>query len=244
MLNEILLAKFENEVSGKEVTFPAREKKALKRKYEKYFGDGKWRGSIFDLYLQFLEQQAEKGKAVEVPENSFDVYDLAALAYLYKRIKENDPVREASHVVIDEAQDFGMMAYQVLHYCLRDCTYTIMGDTSQNIHFSYGLNDWEELKKLILTGTYDAFGVLRKSYRNTVEISILQMKSCGTGILRFIRWSRCCGMERRCKRKRLRMRLRFWQLECRRSKRGRSRDMRQLPLYAGMRQKRLRRRGS
>ena len=31
--------------------------------------------------------------------------------------------------------------------------------------------DWEELKKLILTGTYDAFGVLRKSYRNTVEIS-------------------------------------------------------------------------
>ena len=166
MLNEILLAKFENEVSGKEVTFPAREKKALKRKYEKYFGDGKWRGSIFDLYLQFLEQQA-----VEVPENSFDVYDLAALAYLYKRIKENDPVREASHVVIDEAQDFGMMAYQVLHYCLRDCTYTIMGDTSQNIHFSYGLNDWEELKKLILTGTYDAFGVLRKSYRNTVEIS-------------------------------------------------------------------------
>ena len=171
MLNEILLAKFENEVSGKEGTFPAREKKALKRKYEKYFGDGKWRGSIFDLYLQFLEQQAEKGKAVEVPENSFDVYDLAALAYLYKRIKENDPVREASHVVIDEAQDFGMMAYQVLHYCLRDCTYTIMGDTSQNIHFSYGLNDWEELKKLILTGTYDAFGVLRKSYRNTVEIS-------------------------------------------------------------------------
>ena len=89
---------------------------------------------------EFLEQQAEKGKAVEVPENSFDVYDLAALAYLYKRIKENDPVREASHVVIDEAQDFGMMAYQVLHYCLRDCTYTIMGDTSQNIHFSYGLN--------------------------------------------------------------------------------------------------------
>ena len=171
MLNEILLAKFENEVSGKEVTFPAREKKALKRKYEKYFGDGKWRGTIFDLYLQFLEQQAEKGKAVEVPENSFDVYDLAALAYLYKRIKENDPVREASHVVIDEAQDFGMMAYQVLHYCLRDCTYTIMGDTSQNIHFFYGLNGWEELKKLILTGTYDAFGVLRKSYRNTVEIS-------------------------------------------------------------------------
>ena len=85
-------------------------------------------------------------------------------------MKETDPVREASHVVIDEAQDFGMMAYCCLHYCLRGCTYTIMGDTSQNIHFQYGLNDWEELKKLVLTGTYDAFGLLQKSYRNTVEI--------------------------------------------------------------------------
>ncbi len=115
--------------------------------------------------------QAVAGKEVDIPETSFDVYDLAALAYIYKRIKETDPVREASHVVIDEAQDFGMMAYCCLHYCLRGCTYTIMGDTSQNIHFRYGLNDWEELRKLVLTGTYDAFGLLRKSYRNTVEIS-------------------------------------------------------------------------
>ena len=93
------------------------------------------------------------------------------MAYIYKRIKETDPVREASHVVIDEAQDFGMMVYRCLHYCMRGCTYTVMGDTSQNIHFGQGLNDWEELRRLILRGTYDAFGLLRKSYRNTVEIS-------------------------------------------------------------------------
>ena len=99
------------------------------------------------------------------------MYDLAALAYLYKRIKEIDPIREATHVIIDEAQDFGMMVYRCLAYCLRGCTYTIMGDVSQNIHYGYGLNDWEELRKLILTGDYDNFGILKKSYRNTVEIS-------------------------------------------------------------------------
>lgn len=64
-----------------------------------------------------------------------------------------------------------MMVYRCLHYCMRGCTYTVMGDTSQNIHFGQGLNDWEELRRLILRGTYDAFGLLRKSYRNTVEIS-------------------------------------------------------------------------
>lgn len=116
-------------------------------------------------------KQAQRGKTVSQPQGEYDVYDLAALAYLYKRIKETDGIREASHVVIDEAQDFGMMAYGALYYCLRGCTYTIMGDVSQNIHFGYGLNDWEELKKLILTGTFDSFELLRKSYRNTVEIS-------------------------------------------------------------------------
>lgn len=166
MLNEVLMAKYENEVQGKYVTYTPAEKKEMEKKYSTYFGKDEWKGSIFEEYNRFLEEQG-----VTITENSFDVYDLAALAYLYKRIKEIDPIREASHVVIDEAQDFGMMAYYCLHYCMRGCTYTIMGDTSQNIHYGYGLNDWEELRKLVLTGTYDAFGLLKKSYRNTIEIS-------------------------------------------------------------------------
>ncbi len=171
MLNEIIYSKYENEVQGKNVSFTAREKKTLEKKYSTYFGRDEWEGSIYELYQEFLQEQTAVGYEIDIPEDAFDVYDLAALAYLYKRIKETDPIREASHVVIDEAQDFGMMAYSCLHYCLRNCTYTIMGDTSQNIHYQYGLNDWDELRKLILTGTYDAFGLLRKSYRNTVEIS-------------------------------------------------------------------------
>lgn len=171
MLNEILLSKLENEMLGKHVSFTAVERKELEKKYSIYFGKDVWRGSIFELYKEFLQEQSNHGKAIPFRENEFDVYDLAALAYLYKRIKETDGVREASHVIIDEAQDFGMMAYGALHYCLRDCTYTIMGDVSQNIHYGYGLNDWEDLRKLILTGTFDSFGLLKKSYRNTVEIS-------------------------------------------------------------------------
>ena len=46
-----------------------------------------------------------------------------------------------------------------------------MGDVSQNIHYGYGLNDWEELKSLIIKDRFDTFGLLKKSYRNTVEIS-------------------------------------------------------------------------
>lgn len=170
-LNEWLLGRLENELTGKSVSYTPEEKKELQKNCKVHFGRDEWKGSLFELYEEFLAAQRKKGSQIFVENGNYDVYDLAALAYLYKRIKEVDPIREASHVIIDEAQDFGMMVYASLAYCLRGCTYTIMGDVSQNIHYGYGLNDWEELRKLILTGDYDNFGTLKKSYRNTVEIS-------------------------------------------------------------------------
>lgn len=170
-LNEWLLGRLENELTGKSVSYTPEEKKELNRSCKVHFGKDEWKGSLFDVYEEFLKRQRKGGSKIFVEPGNYDVYDLAALAYLYKRIKEIDPIREASHVIIDEAQDFGMMVYAALAFCMRGCTYTIMGDVSQNIHYGYGLNDWEDLRKLILTGDYDNFGILKKSYRNTVEIS-------------------------------------------------------------------------
>ncbi len=172
MLNARITAKIQNETAGKEVGYTPEEKKELQRRFRFYFGPGRWKKSIFEIYEEFLGEQERAGKKVPYERWRFDVYDLAALAYLYKRVKETEEIREASHVVIDEAQDFGMTAYAALKYCMRvGCTFTIMGDVSQNIHFGSGLNDWEELREHFLTGPRDSFETLRKSYRNTVEIS-------------------------------------------------------------------------
>lgn len=176
MLNKRVMTKVHNEITGKDIRYTADDKREIQKKYRWYFGGKEWKTSIFELYADFLEEQRLKGYQLLVPENDFDVYDLAALAYLYKRVKEIELVREASHVVIDEAQDFGMMVYSVLKFCMRNCTFTIMGDVSQNIHYGYGLNDWEALRKLFLTGPYDSFELLRKSYRNTIEISNFAMR--------------------------------------------------------------------
>ena len=171
LLAERLLGKLENEICGKYYSYSEDEKKRLRRFYGNYFGKREWKGSVVELYDAFLNNQAKQGKYVEKPADSFDVYDLAALAYLYKRLKETEIIREAGHVVIDEAQDFGMMAYCCLKYCLSTCTYTIMGDVAQNVYLDYGLNDWQELRELMLPNEFDYFGLLRKSYRNTIEIS-------------------------------------------------------------------------
>ncbi len=177
MLNERLRNKIKDEFIGREFLYTEDETKAILRNYRNWFGGRIWKTSIFDLYRDFLNSQREKGIHVVGPLTTadhvtqFDVYDLAALAYLYKRVKETEVIREAQHLVIDEAQDFGMMVYASLKFCITDCTYTIMGDVSQNIHFDSGLNDWEELKKIYLRDALDSFCVLKKSYRNTIEIS-------------------------------------------------------------------------
>lgn len=177
MLNERLTGKIKEEFLGKGVKYTEAERKAILRAYRGRYGGKVWNGSIYKLYRDFLQKQIAGGKmrqsegAAEIPDRAFNVYDLAALAYLYKRIKETEVISEAHHIVIDEAQDFGMMAYSALHFCIRSCTYTVMGDVSQNIHFGCGLNDWEELKTLLLSDETDSFNILKKSYRNTVEIS-------------------------------------------------------------------------
>lgn len=171
MLNERLIIKIKDEFLKNGLRYSEKERKAILKEYRGYFGKKIFDISIFELYQRFLLEQKEKGYEVSVPEQAYDVYDLAALAYLYKRLKETEVISEAHHVVIDEAQDYGMMAYAVLKYCIKDCTYTVMGDVSQNIHFGFGLADWEELRKLFCSQDGDSFGILKKSYRNTVEIS-------------------------------------------------------------------------
>ena len=170
-LNDLMESKLEAELYGKKFTYNEEEQKKLKRKYTNYFNRFIWKDSVFDLYEEFVKEQLKDYPEICYEKNAPDLYDLASLAYIYKRIKESEVIQEACHVVIDEAQDFGMTVYHSLKYCMSRCTFTIMGDVSQNINFDCGLQDWEELKKVMLPGRYDYFGLLRKSYRNTVEIS-------------------------------------------------------------------------
>ena len=170
-LNDILLSKLETEMYGRYHTYNPELQKKLIRRYKKWFERYFYEDSVFNLYEEFMANERSLNPSIVYEENHPDLYDLASLAYIYKRIKETEVIQEASHVVIDEAQDFGIAAYHSLKYCMSKCTFTIMGDVSQNINFECGLADWEGLKKIMLPNKFDCFGLLKKSYRNTVEIS-------------------------------------------------------------------------
>lgn len=118
------------------------------------------------IYEEILKEHLERCR-----KKLFDIYDAAALALIHYRIFQKGPNEEFGLLFLDEAQDFGLSIYYALKTVLPDAYFTIMGDVSQNINYETGLNDWYELTRLFLTGSRDKFLLLKKSYRNTIEIS-------------------------------------------------------------------------
>lgn len=154
--------------------------RAESKKYKNYFGNCVWKTSVLEHYIEFVEELAEEKKeyqkelqalAMKLLKKELDVYDLAAMVYLKHRIKDIEDNDMVKHIVIDEAQDFGSFVFKVMKEVLPKATYTIMGDVSQNINYSSGMNDWEVIKNQIFSPERDSFYVLAKSYRNTIEIS-------------------------------------------------------------------------
>lgn len=161
--------------------------------YRGFFGKARNRWKVADLYPEFLAELQQNGQwyrdvGLDIPEELYttdaladwqlriskhqaDLYDLAALLLIKKRMKACDDLDLVSHVVVDEAQDFGVSAFYSLHQAFPTATFTIMGDVSQNVYFDVGMNDWSELRQQVFSEEKDRFYRLVKSYRNTVEIS-------------------------------------------------------------------------
>lgn len=161
---------------------PDGEKEYLSKKlkqYKDYYKDRTPKESIYEIYAEFLRyyDSVHPGKLDMAEHNTsaisdkYDVYDVAALLMVQYRITRKKEDEEFGQIFIDEAQDFGMTVYYALKRVLLKCFFTIMGDVSQNINFDTGMNDWEDMRKWMLTGEKDCFRLLSKSYRNTIEIS-------------------------------------------------------------------------
>lgn len=152
-------------------------RKEKQAQYRKYFDSAGQKWTETGIYLEFLRQIKRQGVDVAeatlegVKNGRLDLYDTAALGLIYQRILMKKEQDEFSQIIVDEAQDFGETVYYVMKQMLPGCYFTIMGDVSQNIRYATGLNDWEDLKKILFDTDRDAFCLLAKSYRNTIEIS-------------------------------------------------------------------------
>jgi len=73
-------------------------------------------------------------------------------------------------VIIDEAQDYNPMQYEVFKQLFRKASKTLLGDIHQNISLYGGVKDYAILMKLFSDEAGSAAIKLKKSYRSTKEI--------------------------------------------------------------------------
>lgn len=152
-------------------------KREKRKQFKEYYKDSSINNNVLEIYMDFLIKYIEKHEyeisddIVSIQKGNLDVYDMAALVLIARRIVTTEYSEEYTQIIIDEAQDFGVMIYYVLHEVLPECIFTIMGDVSQNVNYDTGMNSWTELEEYVFNSDKDKFCVLSKSYRNTIEIS-------------------------------------------------------------------------
>ncbi len=180
-LNERLVARIRLITDGED----SDTKKTILKKYGNYFKNKFKKQPLISIYTEFLFWLLENGNDIcseeqkkhmhswiaDIQKYRLDQYDLAALLFIYHRFSKTTDDLSLKQIIIDEAQDFGIMIYYVLHTVLSDTVFMVMGDVSQNIHYDTGMNDWKDLRKYVFSDPKDCFHMLRKSYRNTIEIS-------------------------------------------------------------------------
>ena len=142
------------------------------RLYKKLFAD--WR---------VVKELADEGD--EIPENLYAIckhtsksitmkhvpYEDVAPIILLRRLIEGEPrYANIRHLIIDEAQDYTPVHYELVRQLFGDSSITILGDLSQRINPYSGLESYEPLGDLFGA---DARAVieLTKSYRSSWEIS-------------------------------------------------------------------------
>lgn len=144
--------------------------------YRNYFGKKTEKFDLLFIYCSFLETMAQKNPIYQVLQERLlsgllDLCDLAMLSMIKKKCLRSVDFTYVKHIVVDEAQDFGVSIFGCLKELFPECTFTIMGDTSQNIYYDTGMNDWKALREQVFSVEKDQFYTLAKSYRNTIEIS-------------------------------------------------------------------------
>lgn len=95
--------------------------------------------------------------------------DATAAAYLYLKIYDNTEYRNIRQVVIDEAQDYYALQYEIFRLLFPNARFTVLGDINQTLAKPETLSLYEEIQS-ILNRKKSSLVMLDKSFRCTNEI--------------------------------------------------------------------------
>jgi DNA helicase-2/ATP-dependent DNA helicase PcrA len=101
-------------------------------------------------------------------EGTVDLEDIPALCYLHV-LGYGTGGERYDHIVVDEAQDFSPLQFELLRLYSRHDSMTIIGDIAQGIYAHRGISRWDEIMSLFTSETLQYEEIIQ-SYRPTREI--------------------------------------------------------------------------
>lgn len=150
--------------------------------------------SITALYKQFSKdidkyvpeelspQQMGKDITTLLGKKTINFEDTPAIIYLKLLLHGPGEYKNFVHILVDEAQDFGLFHYYCLKRLFPESSFTIVGDLAQGIYSYRSIGNWEEVAAQVF-GQNCSLLYLEKSYRTTIEImecANLALKALGS----------------------------------------------------------------
>lgn len=127
-------------------------------------------GLFENTISQELYEYLKNSTLNNINSNLLELEDLAPLMYIRYLVHGLEDKLTVRHIIIDEAQDYGLFQYYVLKKLLKSSSFTILGDLCQGIHSYRGIETWEEVSKEIFEEDSPDQLILEQSYRTTIEI--------------------------------------------------------------------------
>lgn len=101
--------------------------------------------------------------------------DAIAIAYLYLKIYGTNKYKNIKQVVIDEAQDYYPLQYEIFNLVFSNAKFTILGDMKQTLAKKEDISFYEQIQKILNKKKFSLI-MLDKSFRCTNEILNFSLK--------------------------------------------------------------------
>lgn len=144
------------------------ENRKAAAQYRNYFKNRCKRYKYKDLWKELQAEYLQSVGVSRGPKGT-SLSDLSVMLLLCKKMLPSKQTAAIRHIIIDEAQDFGLLLYRALQQTFQKARFTVVGDIMQNISGG-GTEGWEEVRQLAFDEKASVFS-LTKSYRNTIQIT-------------------------------------------------------------------------
>lgn len=151
--------------------------------------------SLYSLLLRDKELLKKLSYGLNLPDNIDEIIelagdnisegkiayeDIAPLLYIKLKTEGNEEFSSIKHLVIDEAQDYYPMHYEVIKLLFADARYTVLGDINQEIDKDTGMSIYDSISD-ILKKEKSIRLTMNKSYRSSFEINAFNSRMLSPG---------------------------------------------------------------